>query len=216
MVKILVADDHKIVRQGLKKILEDESDFSIIGEAVDGYDAIEKTGQLSPDILLIDLMMPRLNGLEVTSRVKHTHPEIKIVVLSMRSSESYVLKAIQNGADGYVVKSEGIQDLVTAIRTVSSGRTFLSPKITNLAVDTFLTTSSQVPPDEYSTLTAREKEVLQLIAEGMRNEQIAEYLTLSIHTVNTHRRNLMNKLEVKNRAELVKFAYQQGIINGDR
>ncbi len=215
MVKILLADDHNIVRQGLKRILEEESDFSIIGEAVDGFDAIEKTDQLSPDILLIDLMMPRLNGLEVTSRVKKNHPEIKIIVLSMRSSEPYIMEAFRNGADGYVVKSEGIQDLVNAIRTVAAGRTFLSPKITTLAADSYLAKSRQIPPDKYNLLTAREKEIFQLTAEGMRNEQIAELLTLSIHTVNTHRRNLMNKLEVKNQSELVKFAYQRGIINED-
>lgn len=216
MLRIILADDHNIVRQGLKKILEEESDFSVIGEAVDGYDAIEKTGQLSPDILLIDLMMPRLNGLEVTSRVKKDHPEIKIIVLSMRSSEPYVLEAFRNGADGYVIKSEGIQDLVLAIRTVAGGKTFLSPKISALATDAYIAKSRQIPPDKYDLLTAREKEVFQLAAEGMRNEQIAEYLTLSIHTVNTHRRNLMNKLEVKNQGELVKFAYQRGIINEDQ
>ena len=215
MIRIVVADDHNILRQGLIKMLGEETDLEVVGEAADGFEAIEKTRQLAPHILLIDLVMPRLNGLVVASRLKSEGFSTRIIILSMRKSEPYILEALRNGADGYVLKSEDPQDLIAAIRVVAAGGNYLSPKIAHFAVDAYLSQSKHTPVHPYDALTAREKEVLQLSAEGMTNEEIANFLTLSIHTVATHRRNLMGKLDVKNQGELIKFALDRGIISTD-
>jgi DNA-binding NarL/FixJ family response regulator len=215
MIRILLADDHAILRQGLRKMLEEEAGFQIVGEAADGFEALEKVRELTPDILVVDLAMPRLNGLEVTSRVKQEPNPPRVVVLSMRKSEPYIMEALRNGADGYVLKSEDPQDMVNAIRAVAAGSTYLSPVVANLAVDAYLESSRRIKPDPYHDLTDREKEIFQLSAEGMSGEEIADFLTLSIHTVSTHRRNLMGKLDIKNQAELITYAIKRGIISQD-
>ena len=215
MIRILLADDHAILRQGLRKMLEEEAGFQIVGEAADGFEAIDKVRELKPDILVVDLAMPRLNGLEVTSRVKQEPSPPRVVVLSMRKSEPYIMEALRNGADGYVLKSEDPQDMINAIRAVAAGSTYLSPVVANLAVDAYLESSRRIKPDPYDELTDREKEIFQRSAEGMGGEEIADFLTLSVHTVSTHRRNLMGKLNIKNQAELITYAIKRGIISQD-
>ena len=215
MIRILLADDHVILREGLRKMLEEEAGFQIVGEASDGFEALKKAGQVSPDILIVDLVMPHLNGLEVTARLKKENQHIKIIVLSMRKSEPYIMEALRNGADGYVLKSEDPQDLIDAIHSVAAGSTYLSPNVADLAVEAYLARSRQIKPNPYDTLTDREKEIFQLSAEGLSSGEIAEFLTLSVHTISTHRRNLMGKLNIKNQAELIKFAVNRGIISPD-
>ena len=215
MIRILLADDHTILRQGLRRMLEDEGGFQIVGEASDGFEAVDKVRELNPDILVVDLVMPRLNGLEVTSRVKQEEHPPRVIVLSMRKSEPYIMEALRNGADGYVLKSEDPQDMVNAIHSVAAGSTYLSPVVADLAVEAYLASSRQLRPDPYDELTDREKEVFQLSAEGMSSEQIAEFLTLSIHTISTHRRNLMGKLNIRNQADLITYAIKRGIISPD-
>ena len=215
MIRILLADDHTILRQGLRRMLEDEGGFQIVGEASDGFEAVEKVRELKPDILVVDLVMPRLNGLEVTSRVKQEAHPPRVIVLSMRKSEPYIMEALRNGADGYVLKSEDPQDMVNAIYSVAAGSTYLSPIVANLAVEAYLDSSRNIKPDPYNELTDREKEVFQLSAEGMNSEQIAEFLTLSVHTISTHRRNLMGKLNIRNQADLITYAIKRGIISPD-
>ena len=215
MIRILLADDHAILRQGLRNMIEEEAGFQVVGEAADGFEAIEKARELKPDILVVDLAMPHLNGLEVTNRVKQEKDAPRVIVLSMRKSEPYIMEALRNGADGYVLKSEDPKDMLNAIHAVAAGSTYLSPAVADLAVEAYLQTSRQVRPDPYTELTDREKEIFQLSAEGMSSEEIAEFLTLSVHTISTHRRNLMGKLNIKNQAELITYAVKRGIIATD-
>jgi DNA-binding NarL/FixJ family response regulator len=215
MIRILLADDHAILRQGLRNMIEEEAGFQVVGEAADGFEAIEKARELKPDILVVDLAMPHLNGLEVTSRVKQEKYAPRVIVLSMRKSEPYIMEALRNGADGYVLKSEDPKDMLNAIHAVAAGSTYLSPAVADLAVEAYLQSSRQVRPDPYTELTDREKEIFQLSAEGMSSEEIAEFLTLSVHTISTHRRNLMGKLNIKNQAELITYAVKRGIIATD-
>jgi two-component system, NarL family, response regulator NreC len=215
MIRVVIADDHAILRQGLVSMLAEEKDIQVVAEAADGFEALEITRQLNPDVLLIDLVMPNLNGLAVTHRLKTEKVPTRIIVLSMRKSEPYIREALRNGADGYVLKSDDPCYLLTAIRTVMNGSHYLSPKVAHFALDAYLAGSRQIPADLYDTLTAREKEILQLSVEGMTTEQIAKFLTLSVHTVSTHRRNLMGKLDVKNQGELIKFALDRGITSMD-
>ena len=213
MIKIILADDHQIVRQGLKAILEAEKDFSVIGEAGDGHETIQLVEKDIPDVLIVDVMMPEMNGLEVTRQINKRFPEIKIVVLSMRSVEAYVREAFRNGAAGYVIKTSSAQDLVDAVRTVISGRNYLSPLLTEKAVDAYISSARNAPTDVFETLTTREREILQLAAEGMSNTEIAERLMISPHTAMTHRNNLMRKLDLHSQTELVLFAIRRGIIS---
>ena len=215
MIRILLADDHAILRQGLRRMLEEEAGFQVVGEAADGFEAIEKARELKPDIVVVDLAMPHLNGLEVTSRIKQEKDAPRVIVLSMRKSEPYIMEALRNGADGYVLKSEDPQDMLNAVHAVAAGSTYLSPVVANMAVEAYLHSSRQVRPDPYAELTDREKEIFQLSAEGMSSEEIAEFLTLSVHTISTHRRNLMGKLNIKNQAELITYAVKRGIISSD-
>lgn len=215
MIRILLADDHAILRQGLRRMLEEEAGFEIVAEAADGFTAIEHVREFKPDVLVVDLVMPKLNGLEVTSRVKQEPDPPRVVVLSMRKSEPYIMEALRNGADGYVLKSEDPQDMVNAIHAVIDGNTYLSPAVAELAVEAYRHSSRSILPDSYDKLTDREKEVFQLSAEGMSNEDIADFLSLSVHTVATHRRNMMGKLNIKNQAELITYAIKRGVISRD-
>ena len=215
MIRVVIADDHAILRQGLVSMLADETDIEVVGQAQDGFEALELTRHLAPDVLVMDLVMPNLNGLAVTSRLRSENLPTRIIVLSMRKSEPYIREALRNGADGYVLKSDDPAYLITAIRVVVTGVHYLSPKVAHFAVDAYWAGVQRSPADPYDTLTPREKEVLQLSAEGMSTEHIAEFLTLSVHTVSTHRRNLMGKLDIKNQGELIKFALERGITSTD-
>jgi len=212
-VSILLADDHQVVRQGLKVLLEAEPGFRVIGEAGDGLEAVQLTERLRPDVLVVDLMMPRLGGLEVTRQVFQRSPQTRVVVLSMYSNEAYVLEALKNGAFGYVLKNADISELAQAVRQAAAGKHYLSPPLSERAIETYIQKAQTAPLDPYDTLTAREREVLHLAAEGYSNAEIAARLMISPRTVETHRANLMRKLGLHNEAELIRYALKRGILD---
>lgn len=211
-ISIVLADDHHVVRQGLRALLEAEPHFFVKGEAGDGLTALQMVENLRPDILVLDLMMPGLNGLEVTRQATKLSPSTRIIILSMHAGEAYVLEALRNGAYGYVLKDSGADELVEAINTVMGGRRFLSSPLSERAIDLYITKSQDLPEDPYDSLTTREREVLQLAAEGNTNVQIADMLSISPRTAETHRANMMRKLDLHNSTELIRFALQRGII----
>ncbi len=212
MVRLLLADDHQLVRQGVKALLETESDFSVIGEASDGTEAVAMAESLKPDVLVIDAAMPGLNGLEATKQVKQRLPDTKVLVLSMHATEGYVLQALRNGADGYVLKDESATLLVQAVRDVLAGRRYLSPPISERAIDSYVQRAESVTQQDFGMLTAREREILQLAAEGHSNASIAARLSISPRTAETHRTNLMRKLGLRNQTELIKYAIRAGLL----
>lgn len=215
MIRIVLADDHQIVRQGLRALLEGEQDFSVLGEASQGLETLELVEKTRPNVLVVDLMMPGLSGLEVTRQVCQRFPETRVIVLSMRSSESYVLQALRNGAAGYVIKAASAEELVEAVRTVAVGRRYLSATLSEHAIEAYVQKAKDTSVDPYESLTAREREVLHLAAEGLSNTQIAEKLTISPATSTTHRTNLMRKLDLHSQTDLVRYALRRGIISLD-
>jgi len=211
-VTILLADDHQVVRQGLRALLEAEPEFQIIGEAGDGLETMRLVERFKPQVLILDLMMPGVNGLEVTRQIHQRFPETAIVVLSMHSNEAYVLEALRNGAAGYVLKETGITDLVRAVREALAGRRYLSPPLSARAIDSYVQKAQAATLDPYETLTTREREVLQLAAQGLTNAEIANRLSISPRTAETHRTNLMRKLELHTQIDLIRFALKRGIL----
>ncbi len=212
MTTIVLADDHHIVRQGLRALLEVEADFNIVAEAGDGLEALQLVEQLSPNVLVLDLMMPGLNGLEVTRQLSKHSPRTSIVILSMYANEAYVLEALANGAAAYVLKDSHSADLVHAVREAASGRRYLSPPLSDRAIEVYQAKAKAATLDRYETLTTREREVLQLIAEGHTNTDIASRLGISARTVETHRSNLMHKLVLHTQADVIRYALRRGII----
>ncbi len=212
MTTIILADDHPIVRRGLRSVLEAEKDFSLIGEAGDGIDAVRLVENLTPNILITDMMMPGLTGLEVIRQVRHRVPNVKIIILSMHAAESYVLEALRNGANGYVLKDSAADELVHAIREVLAGRRYLSSQLSERAIETYIQKSESSITDSYDSLTNREREVLKLAAEGCTNNEIAERLFISPRTAETHRANLMKKLSLSNHTELIRYAIRRGLL----
>jgi len=208
-VSILLADDHHVVRQGLRSLLEMEPGFRVVGEASSGIEAIQLVEQLKPMVLVLDLMMPALNGLEVTRRVKEM---TRVLILSMHADEGYVLEALNNGAFGYLLKDSTATELVQAVKAVSLGRRYLGSPFSEQAISTYVQRARSTPEDPYDTLTAREREVLQLVVEGNSTNEIAELLSISVRTVDTHRSNLMRKLKLNSQIELVRFALKRGIL----
>lgn len=212
-IRILLADDHNVVRKGLRALLEAEQDFQVVGEANDGLDALQQVGKLHPDILLLDLMMPGLNGLEVTRQVSQRHNGTKVIILSMHSNEAYVVEALRNGAWGYVLKQSSEEDLIDGIHQVAAGQRYLGPPLTELAVKMYFERARATQAENaYDQLTDREREVLQLAAEGYNNAEIGARLSISPRTVETHRMNLMVKLGLRTQTELVRYALRRGII----
>jgi two-component system, NarL family, response regulator NreC len=209
---IVLADDHHIVRQGLRALLEVEKDLQVVGEAGDGLEAVQTVESLGPKILVLDLMMPGLNGLDVLKQIKKRSPHTQIVILSMYANEAYVLEALSNGASAYVLKDSKSADLVQAVREAAAGRRYLSPPLTARAIEVYQERAQATSLDRYDTLTAREREVLHLAAEGMTNSEIAVRLGISSRTAETHRANLMHKLDMHSQAELIRFALRRGII----
>jgi len=211
-ITIVLADDHHIVRQGLRALLAMEPGFQLIGEAGDGPRTVQLVNNLKPDVLILDLVMPGLNGLEITRQVRQYSPQTQVVILSMHVNEAYVLEALRNGASAYVLKDNSAEDLVRAIREVIQGHRYLSPPISAHAIETYLKKAEDAPLDAYETLTNREREVLHLAAEGHTNNEIAAHLCISPRTVETHRAHMMHKLNLRNQTELIRYALRRGII----
>jgi DNA-binding NarL/FixJ family response regulator len=209
---IVLADDHVVVRQGLRALLEAEPDFAIVAEAADGLEVADLVERLKADVLVLDLMLPGLNGLEVTRQVQQRWPQTRIVILSMYANEAYVLEALRNGAAAYVLKEASAADLVHAIREVMAGRRYLSPPLSESAIELYVQKAKAAPRDAYEALTTREREVLQLAAEGQSNPEIADRLGISARTVETHRANLMHKLDLRSQTDLVRYALRRGIL----
>jgi two-component system, NarL family, response regulator NreC len=211
-VKIIIADDHAVVRIGLRTLLEKEADFQVIGEASDGSQTINLVTLLNPDVVILDMIMPGINGIEITRQIKKISPDTQVIILSMHANEAYVLETLKKGASGYVLKDSTGSDLVKAIREVIAGRRYLSPPLSERALERYIQISKNTGLDVNEALTEREREVLYLAAEGFSNAEIAEKLSISQRTAETHRFNLMHKLGLKNNAELIHYAIQQGII----
>lgn len=212
-IRVLIADDHTIVRKGLCSLLRGENDITVIGEARDGREVIRKAGELSPDVILLDINMPLLNGIEVARNIKQIHPSMGVIILTMYSDEGYVHEALLAGASGYLIKNTIPQDLCSAIRAVSRGESFLSPSISKTVIERYtkLGTSDrgELHKDE---LTAREREILQLIAEGYTNQEISELLFISSKTVEVHKQNIQKKLNISGTARLTQYAIRKGLI----
>jgi two-component system, NarL family, response regulator NreC len=209
---IVLADDHPLVRQGLRTLLEAEPAFRIVGEAGNGLEAARLAEDLRPDILVLDLMMPGLTGLEVARQITKRSPQTRIVVLSMYANEAYVMEALRNGAVGYVLKESNLTELVQAIREVAKGRRYLSPPLSERAIEEYVHKAKGAPLDRYETLTTREREVLHLVAEGHSNSEIGKRLFISPRTVEVHRANLMRKLDLHSHTDLIRYALKRGII----
>ena len=214
-VTLLLADDHHVVRQGLRALLEADPDFRVVGEASDGLEVADLVERLQPRVLIVDLMMPGLNGLEVTRQVSKRSPQTRVLILSMHSNEAYVLEALRNGAAGYILKDSSATDLVHAVREVAAGRRYLSPPLSERALDTYRQRAKEATLDIYETLTTREREVLHLAAEGHSGSEIASRLSINPRTVETHRANLMRKLGLQTQTDLVRYALRRGIIPTD-
>lgn len=210
MIKVLLAEDHTIVRKGLRSLLDGEADIQVVGEADDGQQAVEKAQLLLPDMVLMDITMPVLNGLEATRQIKSLHPRIRVVVLTVHSTQEYVFQILQAGGSGYVPKQAAVSELIQAIRTVYQGGSFLSPSVSRQAVDEYGRLAAAME-DKFDKLTPREREVLQMVAEGRTNLQIANLMHVTIKTVEAHRASLMNKLGLHSIAELTKYAVRKGI-----
>jgi len=211
-IRILLADDHTILRQGVRALLSDETDMVVVGEADDGRSAVKLAAELNPNVVVMDIAMPLLNGLEATCQIKRQNPNTKVLILSMHENEEYVRGALAKGASGYILKDAAARELLDAIRAVQRGEAVLSPVITRLVIEDYLRWGDLETNHDSDGLSPREREVLQLIAEGYTNKQMAEILCLSIKTVQAHRANLMSKLDLHDRGELIKYAIQKKII----
>ena len=214
-VSVLLADDHPIVRQGLRHLLEAEPDLKIVGEASDGLQAVQLTEKFKPNVLIVDIMMPDLNGLEVLRQVKERSPATFSIVLSMQSADVYVVEALKAGAKGYVLKETGPSELVNAVQQVIGGKRYLSPRISERLIDVLLEKTDEIIPDPYETLTSREREILQMVAEGLSSAAIAKRLSISPRTAELHRGRMMNKLGLNNQTELIRYALKRGILSMD-
>lgn len=212
-IRILLADDHTLVRSGIATLLQGIKDFSIVGEAEDGEDAVQRTSELRPDVIVIDLSMPKLSGIEATKIIKERYPQTNVLVLTMHENEEYVYQIVKSGASGYVLKSAGRDELATAIRAAAKGQRFFSPKISLIMAEGYVKRAEGTPqsPKPDVPLTRREKEILTLVAAGKTNQQIADHLFISPRTVDTHRTNIMQKLGIHDLANLVRYAIEHGI-----
>jgi DNA-binding NarL/FixJ family response regulator len=216
MPNILLADDHNIVRQGLRALLQSEPHFRLVGEASDGIEAVRLAERLKPDVLITDVMMPGLNGLEVARQVSRSLPNTRIIILSMYTNDAYVIEAFKNGALGYVLKDSEASDLIQAVKEVISGNRYLSPPLSERALELYMQKLESAPSDPYELLTTREREVLQLVAEGKTSAEIANRLFISPRTAEGHRANLMRKLGLQTNADLIRFALKRGILPLDQ
>jgi DNA-binding NarL/FixJ family response regulator len=209
-ITILLADDHDVVRKGMKMLLEDETDVKVIGEASDGLDAIEKVKNLMPNVVILDLTMPKMNGIEASRIISEEFPEVKILIFSMHNNREYIVSSVENGANGYLLKDTGKEELMRAIKVVSEGRKYFPPEISEVIIDELLakTASNQDNSGKpiFQKITPKEKQILGMIVQGLNSREIADKLFLSIRTVDNHRANMMKKTKAKNTADLVMMA----------
>jgi DNA-binding NarL/FixJ family response regulator len=215
-VRILLADDHSIVRRGLRSTLEEEPGYKVVGEAANGREAVRLAEQLSPDVAIIDIGMPQLNGMEATSQILKVSPQTRVVILSMHSDETYILRALTAGAKAYLLKDTAENDVLAAVRAVLQGKAYFSPAIAQTLLEDYIGFLRRRGLDDtYDLLTEREREVLQLLAEGKSNKEAANLLGVGVSTVETHRMNLMQKLNLHSTAEIVLYAVRKRIISSD-
>jgi DNA-binding NarL/FixJ family response regulator len=212
MTRVLLADDHALVRQGFRRILEDEPEITVVGEASNGLEAFELARAHTPDVVVMDMAMPEMNGIQATAEILKHAPETRVLILSMYSDVQYVKNALDAGAKGYILKNAIETDLTRAVRTVAGGEQYLSPELSGLLVKAIQAGSFEAVGDAFEKLTPREKQILQLIAHGKSNKEIAAMLNLSVNTVAVHRANLMNTLQLHKTAELVLFAVRKGLV----
>lgn len=212
MIRILIVDDHAIVRAGIRVLLQLQPEFEVVGEAEDGQEALRQVQQLAPDIVLMDIGMPGMDGLAATRAILQNYPQVRIIALTQHENREYVLPTLRAGAKGYVLKRAPDDTLVRAIRTVAAGGSFLDPRVADV-VTASLRQQGAAPGDPLETLTEREREVLQLLASGKTYQEIADTLFISVKTVDFHRTNLMRKLNLTNRAELIQFALKRNLLN---
>ncbi|GAC1454435.1 MAG: response regulator transcription factor [Gemmatimonadaceae bacterium] len=212
-IRVLLADDHGLLRRGVRSVLAEDSDIVVVGEAHDGPQAVQLAEELNPDVAIIDIAMPRLNGLEAAAQIARRSKRTGVLILSMYADEEYLVRAVTAGVRGYLLKDSAEPDLVRAVRAVADGKTFFSPAIADMLFDDYvLRLQRHELQDSYDLLTDRERQVLQLLAEGMTNKEVAATLTLGVSTVETHRLNLMQKLNLHNTAELVLYAVRKKIL----
>jgi len=213
-LRVMIAEDHAVVRSGLRAVINAQDDMEVVAEAEDGVSALKKAKEVQPDVILMDITMPGLGGLEATRQIKSALPNVKIVILTIHASEEFLFHALKVGADGYLTKSVHEMEVVSAIRAVSRDRVYIDPGVTRPLVSAFVETSQKLGGDDgYSELTEREKEMLPLIASGQTNKEIAQALRLSEHTVHNHRAHLMEKLGMHDRTQLLMYAIRHGIIS---
>lgn len=215
MITLLLADDHSVLRAGLKLLLESQSNFQVVGEAASGLEALSLTEKLQPDLLLLDLSMPGLGGLDALPALRKTAPQTKILILTMHDDPQYLRTALKNGASGYVLKKAADSELISAIRAVLRGEIYVHPSMTRVLLEDMLPHAETTAPDAWHTLSEREQSVLRLVALGHTSAEIAETLSLSAKTVETYRARGMEKLGLNNRAALVRFALRKGLISGE-
>ncbi len=214
-IRVLIADDHTLVREGLRALLQGEGGFEVIAEASNGHEAIERALEMRPDVILMDIGMPGLDGLEATRQVVKASPGIRVLVLTVHEAEDYFFRALEAGAQGFLVKDAASTELVAAVRAVHQGGMFLHPPLAKRLVEDYLgRVSSGEERSSYDELTPREREILKLIGEGNTNQEIADQLSLSINTVQTHRSRIMDKLNLHSRAQLMKYAVRMGLLRG--
>ena len=213
-LRILLADDHIVMRTGLRALLERQPDMEVVGESENGRETVELVASLKPDVVVMDVGMPVLNGIEASKAIVTQSPRTAVVILSMHADESYVMRALSAGARGYLLKDSGAGDLISAIKAVSQGKSFFSPKVSRILAEDYVRVLKQRGAvDTYDLLTVREREILQLLAEGKANKEVATDLNISTYTVETHRSHILQKLSLHNSAELVLYAVRKGIIS---